>query len=44
MPASSSSGLTAQLRELADLHDRGALSDGEFAQAKEQLLSSDVSG
>jgi hypothetical protein len=31
-------GLTAQLRELADLHSQGALTDDEFATAKQRLL------
>lgn len=31
--------LVAQLRALADLHERGALNDQEFASAKEKLLS-----
>jgi hypothetical protein len=30
--------LTARLRELADLHAAGALTDEEFASAKRQLL------
>ena len=31
--------LTAQLQQLADLHDQGVLSDEEFANAKAKLLS-----
>jgi len=31
--------LSAQLRELAELHAAGSLSDAEFAQAKQRLLS-----
>ena len=34
----SSLSLTARLRELADLHAAGALTDEEFASAKRQLL------
>jgi hypothetical protein len=30
---------TTQLRELADLHDRGALTDQEFAAQKARVLS-----
>lgn len=30
--------LTSQLQKLADLHDSGALTDEEFAAAKQQLL------
>jgi hypothetical protein len=32
--------LTAKLQELAQLHDSGALSDEEFASAKQKLLGS----
>ncbi len=32
--------LTAQLQDLADLHDQGILSDEEFASAKAKLLAS----
>jgi hypothetical protein len=32
--------LTAQLQQLAQLHDSGVLSDEEFAAAKQKLLSS----
>jgi hypothetical protein len=38
-PAAPPGGLTAQLRELADLHERGALTDGEYAAAKAQVLA-----
>jgi hypothetical protein len=31
--------LTAQLQQLADLHEQGVLSDEEFADAKAKLLS-----
>jgi len=32
--------LTAQLQQLAQLHESGVLSDDEFAAAKQKLLSS----
>ena len=38
-PAQVADGPVAQLSELARLHDSGALSDEEFAQAKAKLLS-----
>ena len=38
-PAAPESDLTAQLQQLAQLHDSGALSDEEFAAAKQQLLA-----
>jgi hypothetical protein len=31
--------LTAQLQQLAQLHDSGVLSDEEFAAAKQKLLA-----
>jgi hypothetical protein len=31
--------LTAKLKQLADLHNAGALTDAEFAAAKEKLLT-----
>lgn len=37
--AAPESDLTAQLQNLADMHDSGALSDEEFADAKAKLLS-----
>jgi hypothetical protein len=37
-PESSDNDLTAKLRGLSELHDQGALSDDEFAQAKARLL------
>jgi Short C-terminal domain len=39
IPAEAEPTLAAQLKELADLHEQGALSNDEFAQAKAQLLS-----
>ena len=38
--AAPESDLTAQLQNLADMHDSGALSDEEFADAKAKLLAS----
>jgi hypothetical protein len=39
-PANTGTGdLAAQIKELAALHEAGALSDDEFAQAKQKLLS-----
>ena len=38
--AAPESDLTAQLQNLAQLHDSGALSDEEFADAKAKLLAS----
>lgn len=32
--------LTTELQQLADLHSRGQLSDGEFAEAKARLIAS----
>jgi hypothetical protein len=37
-PTSPGSGLTEQLKGLAELHEAGALSDEEFTQAKQKLL------
>lgn len=41
-PAEQASGpdLTAQLQQLAQLHESGVLSDEEFAAAKQKLLAS----
>jgi len=39
-PAAPGSDLTAQLQQLAQLHDSGVLSDQEFAAAKQKLLAS----
>jgi hypothetical protein len=38
-PAAPGSDLTAQLQQLAQLHDAGVLSDEEFAAAKQKLLA-----
>jgi hypothetical protein len=40
VPLPGSPELTARLKELADLHDSGALTDAEFAAAKAKLLGS----
>jgi len=40
VPQPGSPELTARLKELADLHDSGALTDAEFAAAKAKLLGS----
>jgi len=37
-PAAAGSDLTAQLQQLAQLHNAGVLSDEEFAAAKQKLL------
>ena len=37
--APAGSDLTAQLQQLAQLHDSGVLTDGEFAEAKAKLLA-----
>ena len=37
--AAPASDLTAQLQQLAQLHDSGVLSDEEFAAAKQKLLA-----
>ena len=39
-PAASSPELTARLKELADLHGSGVLTDEEFAAAKAKLIGS----
>jgi hypothetical protein len=39
-PTGAGSDLTAQLQQLAQLHNAGVLSDEEFAAAKAKLLSS----
>ena len=39
-PAAAAPDLTAQLQQLAQLHDSGVLSDEEFATAKAKLLGS----
>jgi hypothetical protein len=38
-PAAPGSDLTAQLQQLAQLHDSGVLSDEEFTAAKQKLLA-----
>lgn len=38
-PAIAGPDLTAQLQQLADLHTSGAISDEEFAAAKQKLLA-----
>ena len=38
-PAAPAPDLTAQLQQLAQLHDSGVLSDEEFASAKQKLLA-----
>lgn len=38
-PAAPASDLTAQLQQLAQLHDSGVLNDDEFAAAKQKLLA-----
>ena len=38
-PAAAAPDLTAQLQQLAQLHDSGVLSDEEFAAAKAKLIS-----
>lgn len=37
-PPAPEEDMTAKLQELADLHDSGALSDEEFAAAKQKIL------
>jgi hypothetical protein len=37
-PAPAGDDLTAQLQQLAQLHNAGVLSDAEFAAAKQKLL------
>jgi hypothetical protein len=37
-PAAAGSGLTAELQQLAQLHNAGVLSDEEFAAGKAKLL------
>lgn len=39
-PAPAGDDLTAKLKQLADLHSQGVLSDEEFAAAKQKLLAS----
>jgi Superinfection immunity protein/Short C-terminal domain len=39
VPPTTTPGSTAELLQLTALHDRGALTDAEFAQAKQRLLS-----
>ena len=39
-PPAPEKDMTAKLQELADLHDSGALSDDEFAAAKQKILGS----
>jgi hypothetical protein len=43
-PATGSRASIDQLKELAALHDSGALTDAEFAAAKAKLLDLDVGG
>jgi len=38
-PAPAGTDLTAQLQQLAQLHDSGILTDEEFASAKQKLLA-----
>jgi hypothetical protein len=39
MAAPAQDDLTAKLKQLADLHAQGVLSDEEFAAAKQKLLA-----
>jgi hypothetical protein len=39
LPAPAQDDLTAKLQQLADLHEKGMLTDQEFAAAKQKLLA-----